>query len=121
MRRGDYTLLLDWERRKKNLMPSSRIVFEIADLTHYKKKLWILCGWGYPFIVLVRESLIATKTHLVKTRLTRKRSQNKEEFLYEGRVWMGEELLSCDKKEVFFYWSSSLSGILWNVRVQILI
>ena len=38
MRRGDYTLLLDWERRKKkNLMPSSRIVFEIADLTHYEK------------------------------------------------------------------------------------
>ena len=37
MRRGNYTLLLDWERRKKNLMPSSRIVFEISELTHYKK------------------------------------------------------------------------------------
>ena len=73
------------KEEKKNLMPSSRIVFEISELTHYKK-LWIMCGWGYPFIVLVRESLIATKTHLVKTRLTRKRSQNKEEFLYEGRV-----------------------------------
>ena len=33
------------------------------------------------FIVLVTESLIATKTHLVKTRLARKRNQNKEGFL----------------------------------------
>ena len=53
------------EKEEKNLMPSSKIVFEISELTHYKK-LWIMCGWGYPFIVLVRESLIATKTHLVR-------------------------------------------------------
>ena len=29
--------LTEKEEKKKNLMPSSRIVFEIADLTHYKK------------------------------------------------------------------------------------
>ena len=29
--------LTEKEEEKKNLMPSSRIVFEIADLTHYKK------------------------------------------------------------------------------------
>ena len=52
------------------------------NLCTLRGKLWIMCGWSCPFIVLVRESLIAIKTHLVKTGLARKRSQNKEEFLY---------------------------------------
>ena len=29
--------LTEKEEKKKNLMPSSRIVFEISELTHYKK------------------------------------------------------------------------------------
>ena len=52
------------------------------NLCTLRGKLWIMCGWSYPFIVLVRESLIAIKTHLIKPGLARKRSQNKEEFLY---------------------------------------
>ena len=57
--------------------------------TTKKKKMLITCSWGYPFIVLVRESLIATKTHLVKTRLARKRSQNKEGFIVSSFVLIG--------------------------------
>ena len=63
-------------------MPSSRIVLEIPELMLYVGKIMSYVWLELPFIVLVRESLIATKTHPVKTRLARKRSQNKEEFLY---------------------------------------
>ena len=34
------------KEEEKNLMPSSRIVFEIADLTHYKKNCCEFCVAG---------------------------------------------------------------------------
>ena len=69
------------EKKKKILCLLQEVFLRFPNFCAMRGKLWIMCGWSCPFIVLVRESLIAIKTHLVKTRLARKRSQNKVGFL----------------------------------------
>ena len=86
-----FILLPDWKKgRKENFYAFFKnFSWDFRTYALPKKKMLITCSWGYPFIVLVRESLIATKTHLVKTRLARKRSQNKEGFIVSSFVLIG--------------------------------
>ena len=74
--------LTEKEERKKIVCLLQELFLRFLNLCSMWGKLWVMCGWSCPFILLVRESLIAIRTHPVKARLARKRSQNKEEFLY---------------------------------------
>ena len=76
-----HTRFATWLRKKKKkiLCLLQELFLRFPNLCSMQGKLWVMCDWSCPFIVLDRESLIAT--HPIKTRLVKKRSPNKEGFL----------------------------------------